>query len=284
MKRFRLLTAIVLTVIFVMMAPMSVFADTLLTQMGGNPVVVPEGQIIENVLAVDSDARIGGTVSDIVLVINGDTYLGPKSQVDLVINLGGSVYNSSQKPAGKGIFEFNFSLKLMNNFMLAGAMVAGFWFLRLIGSLLGIILLSCFGFLVRSYLSPYLRQSEELMTSSVARLFGIGTAGTLVFLALISLLSLSVIGIPLAIIILMVYVIAVIFGLIPIMDYLGMKWLSPNIASFPVLTSLLVEAVLFVALVNLPLLGYLVIAGSVILGLGIVLTSFWMRFKQPKIS
>ena len=282
MKGFRLLSATFLTIIFLMMAPMSVFAGTLLTQMGGNPVVVPEGQSIENVLAVNSDARISGTVDDIVLVINGDTYLGPNSQVDLVINLGGSVHNPSQKPARKGILEFNFSSKLMNNFLLAGAMVAGFWFLRLMGSLLGIILLSCLGFLLRNYLSQYLRKSEELLISSMARLFGIGVAGSLVFLALIMLLSLSVIGIPLAIIILMVYLIAVLFGLIPIMDYLGRKWLSPNIADLPVLTSLLIEAVLFVALVNLPLLGYLFIAGSGILGLGLVLTTFWMRLKKRK--
>jgi len=164
-----------------MMAPMSAFADTLLTQMGGNPAVVPEGQSIENVLAVGSNAQIGGTVNDIVLVINGDTYLGPNSQVNLVIDLGGSVHNSSQKPARKGILEFNFSLQLMNNFLLAGAMVAGFWFLRLMGSLLGIILLSCLGFLLRNYLSQYLKQSEELLISSTARLFGIGGSGLACF-------------------------------------------------------------------------------------------------------
>ena len=93
MKKSQLMMLVFLTGIFLMMAPLSAFAGTLLTQMGGNPVVVPAGQMIENVLAVGSDARIRGTVDDIVLVINGDIYLEPDSQVDLVIDLGGSVHN-----------------------------------------------------------------------------------------------------------------------------------------------------------------------------------------------
>ncbi|OLN32540.1 hypothetical protein [Desulfosporosinus metallidurans] len=283
MKKSQLMMVAFLTGIFLMMAPLSAFAGTLLTQMGGNPVVVPVGQMIENVLAVGSDARIGGTVNDIVLVINGDTYLEPDSQVDLVIDLGGSVHNFSQRPAKKGIFELNFSLKFINNFLLAGAVVAGFWFLRFMGSLLGIILLTCLGYLLRNYVRQSSRRSEELLASSAARLFGIGTAVSLVFLALIILLSLTVIGIPLAILMLIANLIAVVFGIVPIMEYIGKKWLSVKLLEYPVLTSLLIEAIFFVALVNLPLIGVLFLVGSGIMGLGLVWTLLWLRYKQPKI-
>ena len=105
MKKSNLMVTTFLTILFLMLAPLSAFADTLLTQMGGNPVVVSEGQIIENVLAVDSDARVSGTVNDLVLVINGDVYLEPTSHVNLVIDLGGNVHNHSLVPAKNGIFE-----------------------------------------------------------------------------------------------------------------------------------------------------------------------------------
>lgn len=282
MDKFRFPLVGFIALVLLIMAPLPVFADTTLSQMGGNSVVVPEGQIIENVLAVSSDARIFGAVNDIILVINGNTYLEPNSQVDLVIDLGGSVYNSSQRPAKTGIFEFSFTLQLINNFLLGGAMVAGFWFLRLMGSLLGIIVLSCLGFLLRKYLSPYIGQSKELLKVSVARLFGIGTVGSLIVFASIILFSLTVIGIPLAIIILMGYLSAVIVGLIPVMDHLGRKWLSPQITNLPILTNLLIKAILFVAISNLPLFGYVFMAGSGILGLGLVLTIFWTRLRLGK--
>ena len=279
MKKSQLMLLVFLTGIFLMRAPLSAFAGTLLTQMGGNPVVVPAGQMIENVLAVGSDARIRGTVDDIVLVINGDIYLEPDSQVDLVIDLGGSVHNYSQRPAKKGILEFNFSLKLINNFLLAGVVVAGFWLLRFMGSLLGIILLTCLGFLLKNHVRQYSRRSEELLTSSAARLFGIGTAFSLVSLALIILLSLTVIGIPLALLMVIANLIAAVFGIVPIMEYIGKKWLSVILLEYPVLTSLLIEAIFFVALVNLPLIGVLFLIGSGIMGLGLVWTLVWLRYK-----
>jgi len=271
-----------LTILFLVLAPLSAFAGTLLTQMGGNPVVVPEGQIIENVLAVNSDARVSGTVNDIVLVINGDIYLEPNSHVNLVIDLGGNVHNLSLQPAENGIFEFNFSMQLINHFLIAGALVAGFWFIRLMGSLLGILLLTCLGFLLRNYLSRFLRQSEELLASSATRLLGIGAAISLVLLALMILLSLTVVGIPLALLIFIASLLAVIFGIIPIMEYLGNNWLSARISNFPVLTSLLIEAILFVAIVNLPLIGFLFFTVSGIMGLGLVLTQIWMLFKKQR--
>lgn len=282
MKKSRLMLTTFLTILFLVLAPLSAFAGTLLTQMGGNPVVVPEGQIIENVLAVNSDARVSGTVIDIVLVINGDIYLEPNSHVNLVIDLGGNVHNLSLQPAKNGIFEFNFSMQLINHFLIAGAMVAGFWFLGLMESLLGILLLTCLGFLLRNYLSRFLRQSEELLASSATRLFGIGAAISLVLLALMILLSLTVVGIPLALLIFTASLLAVIFGLIPIMEYLGTNWLSARISNFPVLTSLLIEAILFVAIVNLPLIGFLFFTVSGIMGLGLVLTQTCMLFKQRR--
>lgn len=120
-------------ILFLAFAPLSALADTLLTPMGENPVVVLEGQMIENVLAVNSDVRVSGAVNDVVFVINGDIYLEPSSRVNLVIDLGGNVHNLSLQPAKSGIFEFNFTLQLINHFLIAGAMVAGFWFIRLMG-------------------------------------------------------------------------------------------------------------------------------------------------------
>ena len=282
MKKLKITLTAILTILILMLAPLSAFADTLLTQMGGDPVIVPEGQMIQNVLAVNSDARVSGSVNDLILVINGNVYLEPTSQVNLVIVLGGNVHNLSQSPAKNGIFEFSFTLQLINQFLIGAVMVAGFWFIRLMGSLLGITLLTCLGFLLKHYLSHVTKQSEELLKTSAFRLFGIGFAISLVFLTLILMLSLTIVGIPLALLILMVNMISVILGLVLIMEYLGKNWLSTRTRDLPVLTRRLIEAILFVAVVNLPLIGLLFLTGSGIIGLGLVLTQIWIGFRKGK--
>jgi len=238
--------------------------------------------MIQNVLAVNSDARVSGSVNDLILVINGNVYLEPTSQVNLVIVLGGNVHNLSQSPAKNGIFEFSFTLQLINQFLIGAVMVAGFWFIRLMGSLLGITLLTCLGFLLKHYLSHVTKQSEELLKTSAFRLFGIGFAISLVFLTLILMLSLTIVGIPLALLILMVNMISVILGLVLIMEYLGKNWLSTRTRDLPVLTRRLIEAIIFVAVVNLPLIGLLFLTGSGIIGLGLVLTQIWIGFRKGK--
>lgn len=79
-----------------------------------------------------------------------------------------------------------------------------------------------------------------------------------------------------------VWLTSLILGIVPIMEYLGNNWLSARIGNFPSLTSLFIEAILFVALVNLPLIGFLFLTGSAIMGLGVVLTLIWMRFKHRR--
>lgn len=274
-KRLRFVLGVVLTVVLLMVSPIPVFADTLLTQVGGSPVVVPEGHIVETVLSVGTDARIAGMVKDVVLVLNGDVYLEPHAQVDLVIDVGGSVKNSSQRPANTGIFQLNFTKPIINQLLLGGVMVIGFWILRFMVSLFGIIALTGLGYFLRKHFS----QAKELLNSSALRLFAIGTAGSMILIALAILFSLTMIGIPLAAFILLLTAVAVILGIIPVMGYLGEKVLSSHILEFPVLTRLLVESVFFVALVNIPLIGLVFFLGSGLTGLGVVITRGWLYVK-----
>jgi len=150
------------------------------------------------------------------------------------------------------------------------------------GSLLGIIILTCLGFLLKHYLSRFLRQSQELLASSATRLLGIGAAISLVLLAIIILLSLIVVGIPLAVLTFIATLFAVIFGIVSIMEYLAKNWLSERVSNLPVLTTLLIEAILFVSVVNLPLIGLLFFTVSVIMGLGLVSTQILLLFKKRK--
>lgn len=272
---FRLSLGLLFLLILLIISPGYALANELQAQIGGNPLVVPAGHSTETVLAMDTDARIAGTITEAVIVINGDVYLEHTAHVDLVVALGGHVYNSAVQAPKTGVFEFNFSQSFMNQLLLGMALLLGVWLTRVILSLLAIILLTILGYLLKNRIS----KAKDLLSVSSLRLFGIGTGLALILLCLLFLLVLTVIGIPVAIVLLILSLVAAIIGLIPIIDYWGANVLSERIQEYPVLTKCLIQALLFVSLVNLPLIGFVFLLITGITGLGLMLTYGWMYIK-----
>jgi len=258
--------------------PNYALADAIVTQVGGYPITVPEGHSVETVLSVGTDARIAGNVSDAVLVINGNVYLEPTAQVDLVVDLGGHVYNSALKSPKTGVFEINFSEKLVNDSLLGGVILLGIWALRVVVSLLGIVCFTGLGYFMRNRLSS----SENLLSTSFLRLFGIGTAFVMLLLSFAVLLTLTVFGIPLAALIIFLGIVIAVLGLIPVIQFIGTKVLSSRILEYPAITRWFAQSLLFVALVSLPLIGLVFLIVMGLTGLGLALTVGWTHFRRHK--
>lgn len=274
--RFGLGIFIISLLLFIL--PNYALADAIVTQVGGNPITVPEGHSVETVLSVGTDARIAGRVTDAVFVINGNVYLEPTAQVDLVIDLGGHVDNSALKSAKTGVFEINFSEKLVNDSLLGGVILLGIWVLRVVVSLLSIVFITGLGYFMRNRLSS----SENLLSTAFLRLFGLGTAFGLLLVSLAVLLTLTVFGIPLAVLIVILGVIATVLGLIPVVQFVGNKVLSSRILEYPAITRWLAQSILFVALVSLPLIGLVLLIVMGLTSLGLALTLGWTHYKRRK--
>ncbi|MHB1407106.1 MAG: hypothetical protein ACYCV0_16150 [Desulfitobacteriaceae bacterium] len=277
---YRFGLGIIIISVLLFFLPNYALADAIVTQVGGNPASVPEGHSVETVFSIGTDAWIAGSVTDAVLVINGNVYLEPTAQVDLVIDLGGHVYNSALKSSKTGVFEINFSDKLIKELLLGGVIILGIWFLRVVFSLIGIVLFAGLGYFMRNRLDS----SENLLSTAFLRLFGIGTAFVLLLVSLAVLLTLTVVGIPLAVLIVILGVIASLLGLIPVMQFIGNKVLSPRILEYPAITRWLAHSILFVALVSLPLFGLVFLIVMGLTGLGLALTIGWTRVKHRKAS
>ncbi len=260
------------------MSPVYAFADEVFTQFGGNPILVSAGHSAETVVAVNTDARIAGVVTDVVFAINGNVYLEPTAQVDLIIDLGGHVYNSAQRPVRTGVFEVNFTQTLINQLLLGTAILFGVWFARVVSSLVAIVIFTALGYFMKNRLA----EMKGLLSSSALRLFGVGTGSALVAVCLAVLLSLTVIGIPAAVFLLIVCLVATSLGLVPVIDYLGSKLLSQRVQEYPSLTKWLSQSLLFAALVNLPLLGFVFVLAAGVTGFGLMLTFGWMYVKGRK--
>lgn len=269
--------SIILTLVLLLLFPGNASADELSSQFGGTtPLTLPAGQTVESVLALSTDAHIAGTVQDIVLVINGDVYLEPTARIDLVIDIGGQVINPSNVTAKTGILRLSFTKKFMNELFLGLAMILGLWLVRLVISILGIVLLTGLGFLFRNRL----KQEETLLKTYPLRLLSIGLAAFFIILGLIITLSLTVIGIPLAILILIIATGASLLGILPVLRHIGKAILSEKILEYPTLTQWFIFALLFVSVLNLPLLGFIVLLGVLLMSLGIVTAATWGYLKK----
>lgn len=270
--------SILLGIALLLLFPGNALADELSAQFGGNPLVVPVGHSVESIFALSTDAHIGGSVRDVVLVINGDIYLEPTAQTDLVIDLGGQVFNPTNVIAKTGVFRLSLTPQFVNQLFFGLAMILGLWLARLIISVLGIVLVTGLGFLLRKRA----QQGVNLLQTSYLRLLAIGLAASLILSGLIILLSLTVIGIPLAILLFIMGTIAVLLGILPVMEYIGQKNLSPRLLEYPSLSKWFIFALLLVAVLNLPLIGIIVLLGVAFTGLGVVLTTGWIYFKERR--
>lgn len=271
--------SIVLIIALLLLFPGTVLADELASQFGGDsPLMVPDGYTVESVFALSTDARIAGSVKDVVLVVNGNVYLEPTAQADLVIDIGGQVINPSNVPVKTGIFRLSFTSKFINELFIGLALILGLWFVRLIVSILGIVLLTGLGFLFRNRL----QQRTNLLANSPLRLLGIGIAAFLIVLALIVLLSLTIIGIPVAVLILILATGSAILGILPVIEYIGKKIISAQLLESPALSRWFIFALLLVSVLNLPLVGSVVLLGAVFMGLGVSTVTGFVYLKERK--
>ncbi|WP_407312757.1 hypothetical protein [Desulfosporosinus sp. SB140] len=272
--------SILLVIALLLLFPGNALADELSAQFGGNPLVVPVGHSVDSVFALSTDAHISGSVKEVVLVINGDIYLEPTAQADLVIDLGGQVFNPANVTANTGIFRLSLTPQFVNQLFIGLAMILGLWLARLIISVLGIVLLTGLGFLLRKRV----QQGVNLLQASSLRLLAIGMAAFLIMLGLLILLSLTVVGIPLAILVLVVGIAAIFLGILPIMEFIGQKALTPRLLEYPALSKWFILAIGLVAVLNLPLIGVIVLLSVAFAGLGVTLTTGLIYFKERRSS
>ncbi|MDP4159183.1 MAG: hypothetical protein Q8911_05380 [Bacillota bacterium] len=271
--------SILLMIILVLLFPGLALADELSSQFGGNtPLVVPAGHTVESVFAVSTDAHIAGSVKDVVLVINGDVYLEPTAQTDLVIDLGGQVINPSNIPVPTGVFRLTFTPKFTNELMIGGAMILCLWLVRLILSVFAIVLFTGLGYLLRNRI----QQGVTLLAASPIKILSIGAAASLIILGLILILSLTVIGIPVAMLIALIATIAALLGMLPLLEYMGQHLLSTRLFEYPALSRWFLTVLVFVSVLNLPLMGLMVLLGAIFTGMGVSTVSCWAYYKERK--
>ncbi|MFZ5597401.1 MAG: hypothetical protein ACOY31_10375 [Bacillota bacterium] len=240
----------------------------------GHNNVVNEGQKVKNVFLYGENGIISGEVTDEVVVINGDLTLTGTARIkDRVFLLGGKLTQEPGAVVGEGIYQINLSSENLNSLLLG---VGAYSLIELVKLFLGVLifltsLASLYALKNRVNRAKYFLQTNIIKTGLLGLFATIGLS--LVFIAL----TVTIIGIPVAILMGLALLILLPVGLGALGITLGELLLKSFSWGEKQFYQVLFGSLFIVTLLNFPVLGVLWGAVILIIAVGALASSFISR-------
>jgi len=232
-------------------------------------VTVQADEHVKSILIVGADAHISGYVDDEVVIINGNAFLSSNAKVkDHVVVLGGKILAEEGAFVREGIIQFGGELLALNSLLIAGLMVSIIWFVQFIVTV---------ALLVIPIVTVWLRQNlieeiRQVIKDHKIKAGVLGILGIIASLIIIAIFSLSVIGIPVALMLFALMLVVIALGLGAISSSIGDSLSNYiNIKNSKTYFSVLVGSLLIALIFNIPLIGLLVLCVVMSVGFGGVL-------------
>lgn len=264
----------IMAILIYFASTISAFADQ--NVYGNNFTNIAKNQTVENVIVIGNDAIIEGHVKDTVVVLNGDLTVKDSAQIQgIIVVLGGGIDIEQGAKITDNIFNLSFRQEILNNLLLSLSVIIGVWFIKGALSILLIFLFVLTATFAKNRLDPI----EKYMNDSPKRVILVGIASSILITAVSLLLIISVVGIPFAILLLIVIFLFLIFGLATLSKVVGkyllyrssQNWRATFAGSFAL-----------VAAMNFPLLGGILILILIWMSIGIMTLWFidWLKQKR----
>ncbi len=248
----------------------------------GGDVIVQPNQVVENALAVGGDVTIrqGTRVTETVIAIGGDAILEKGVRVDgdayavggkIIVEEGATINGASGTVLENGRWEVYGRKRGIDGFLVRYIFGSALQLLNVaIGAIVGVALLRWrpnFLLTLTEIISQYPLQSG---------LWGLG--GLVAVILLVTMLAVSLIGIPLLPLVGLTISITVLLGTLGVALWIGQRTLSPD--KSPVQQFLI--GMLILALIGLiPVLGGLMVSVANIFGFGAILAWQVGKVRSP---
>ncbi|WP_028775397.1 hypothetical protein [Shimazuella kribbensis] len=233
---------------------------------------IPSQQKVDHIVEFGSDVTLSGSVHEII-VVGGNLHITKTAHVgELVLVIGGKI---TQEPGAKvtdEVFHLSFDNQLANNLLITSSFLFGWWFFRLSVSLLLLLLPIITALVAKKH---YIDSIVTKIRLDFKQIMWVGIAVSLLLLGIVSLLFISVIGIPLLFIVAMIIALFSILSLTAISVMIGEqilltrgreKWLTVAIGS-----------TIFASAINFPLIGGILLVGFHWLSLGFMTIWLWEK-------
>lgn len=216
---------------------------------------VPVGTTVKNVLVIGGHATIAGTISDEVMVINGNLTLLPSASVrDHAIVLGGKLLAEEGAQIGKGVFWIGGDFAFTNTLMAAGTVIAGLWIVNAVVTAILLIWPGIVAWVWRCGVEGV----SEIIRGNLMRTIAVGGLGIMAMFVLIMMLAISIVGIPAAVLVMLLGVIMFAAGIGGMSHAIGHYLpLLPEQDKMGSVRVTFVGAVMTALLYNIPALGFL---------------------------
>lgn len=241
----------------------------------GQDMVLQETQRVENVVIIGGDATIYGSVRDAVIVLNGDLNIKSSARINgLVLVIGGEIIQEPGPKLTDNVLNINFNQATANSLFIGGMFVAGVWFLRFMLSVMLIILPVVTFLIAKDRLEPLV----SVVRLSLRRVFLVGVVMNILFVAICILLSVTIIGLPIVVLLLLFNLAVFLVGFAAVSQIVS-EWI-PTISDKPVWLKVLGGALLLTAGINFPLIGVILLLSLFWISLGSVTLLFLGKRKQ----
>jgi len=242
-------------------------------------VFIPPNAFVEHVVVIGADVTIAGNVSDEVVVINGNLTLLPTAQLEKrVFVLGGRFTEEAGAVVKRGIVNLESGSNNITSILLAALLVFLWGFVQLTITFTFLMILPALSWGFRSRC----QRLESVCQSSCGKAAAMGLLLGLAFLLLESLLMVSIIGLPLALVVGLFFLLTATFGARGVCLAIGGR-LTAKAGEFdkPAWLKSLYGAAFVSLITNIPFIGPLFLAFILLLGVGLVSLALFQEADTP---
>jgi hypothetical protein len=212
--------------------------------------ILPANEKVDNIIVIGHDMDVKGKVDVSVIVLNGNLTISKSAKINgIVIVLNGNVYQEQGSFVKENILALKFSNDTINHLLLGAGMLLTSWLLRFVFSVVFVLLTVLVGLLLKNRTE----QTMPMFKQQIGKVFLAGAISSLVLLAIILLLIITIIGIPIAIILAIPPIIAFLVGLSIISQYLGEKLFSGSYTARWI--KIFAGSFLLISIFNFPFFG-----------------------------
>lgn len=244
------------------------FADTL----------VPADSTMDTVIVIGGNAFIAGNVREDVVVLNGNATLASTANVrKRVLVLGGNLETEPGASIGKGVFQIG------GNFAMASALASAGLIIALLGLIKIAVTLTLISIpvILTWFCKTQVQEMSGIVQRNPVKTAWVGFLGGLALATVSLVLSITLIGIPVAILFIMAALAVSLMGLAGICCALGQALpFSVPTGERHTFFCTLYGAILLALLFNVPFIGVVAVKLSLLMAFGIMIIKFVPR--EPK--
>ncbi|MGG1516980.1 hypothetical protein ABE504_16345 [Paenibacillus oryzisoli] len=238
--------------------------------------VVPAGQAVDDVYVIGGDAEIQGHVKGIIVVINGDLHAENTAKIDgMIVVVGGKVDQAPGAVFRDDVYNLSLDGQTQNSLLLSGGLIIGLWVVQLGAALLLVLLPALISLIGKKKAQAFIDRFSQI---SWGRLLYMGFLCGMVLIAISSLLLITIIGIPILILIILLLIVTFFVGLTVMSHRIGEQFRSTSYK--PDWFKVMIGAMLIVAAINVPFLGWVVLLMTLLTSLGVCVE--WLASKRRR--